>query len=244
MLAAILTPTWWNERNSQLFTEVLTQWDELIANYQMASGEKVTDGMKTATMLAHAPIGIRTFLQTCPRDLRQDQAAMRKAIWEHVLGGRAAGAAVIPQRYKDQESTPMEVDALTGDKCNICGRAGHWAKDCWFKDTSGKSGKGSSSAKGKDNGKGKAHSKDGVKGKTGKSSSVAWSSGGTAAFAGKCGYCGITGHKKIDCRKRIKEESNKPGGAVKAVAGEPSVAAITEYYAYAEDDEDERKDFC
>ena len=107
MLAAILTPTWWGERTTQLFTDVLTQWDELIANYQMASGERVTDGMKTATMLAHAPAGIKSFLQACPRDLRQNHVEMRKAIWEHVLGGRAAGAVVIPQRY-GQESTPMK----------------------------------------------------------------------------------------------------------------------------------------
>ena len=86
MLAAILTPTWWGERSTQLFTEVLTQWDELIANYQMASGEKVTDGMKTATMLAHSPPAVKAFLQACPRELRQSHTEMRKAVWEHVLG--------------------------------------------------------------------------------------------------------------------------------------------------------------
>ncbi len=87
----------------------------------MASGERVTDGMRTATMLAHSPLGIRTFLQACPRELRQNHVEMLKAIWEHVLGGRAAAAAVVPQRYS-QETSAMEVDAVTGDKWNICGR--------------------------------------------------------------------------------------------------------------------------
>ena len=53
-----------------LFTDVLVQWDELIATYEMASSEKVTDGMKTATILAHAPTGIKAFVQSCPRTTR------------------------------------------------------------------------------------------------------------------------------------------------------------------------------
>ena len=103
----------------------------------------------------------------------------------------------------------MDVDAFTrkgkgkggkerrgkGDKkregaCHICGKQGHWAADCWYKEDSkgtGKSkgkdkGKGKSKGKGKDKGKSKGKSKDhGGKGiggfDDGWQEGVAWSEG-------------------------------------------------------------------
>ena len=70
-------------------------------------------------------------------------------------------------------STDMEVDAVGKDgnkgkskggkgeeekkkvMCFICGRRGHGQKDCWHKDTKGKTGKGKFIGKGKQKGKGK-----------------------------------------------------------------------------------------
>ena len=55
MLTTILTPAWWKDREDHLFTEVLTQWDILIAQYETASGERVTNNMNTSTIMCHAP---------------------------------------------------------------------------------------------------------------------------------------------------------------------------------------------
>jgi hypothetical protein len=146
MLASILTPVWWNTREDQLFTDILMQWDELIADYQMASKEHVTDGMKTATIIAHAPDKIKGFVQTCPRETRSTHPALRKAIWEFVLGGR--GSNRVPERFQPTPTTtPMEVDAVykgkgKGKSCHSCGKPGHFAKDCWAKGGAEGKGKG------------------------------------------------------------------------------------------------------
>ena len=66
-LAAILTPTWWAEHRDTSFVHVLLKWDELIADYQMATGEEITDKMRTATVIAHAPAEIRTFVHSLAR---------------------------------------------------------------------------------------------------------------------------------------------------------------------------------
>jgi hypothetical protein len=56
MLQMILIPTWWQDRlGKQIFTEVLIAWDEMVARYEQASGEKVSNNMKTSTIMAHAP---------------------------------------------------------------------------------------------------------------------------------------------------------------------------------------------
>ncbi len=210
MLAAILTPTWWGGGSGQLFTDVLVQWDELIATYEMASSEKVTDGMKVATIIAHAPPGIKAFVQSCPRTTRQAHAGLRQAIWEQVLGSRASTSSAVPARYTEGQAA-MDVDAVSADHCNLCGKKGHWAKDCWFKDGKGR-GKNKSfvpdkggKAKGKDGGKNDYHGKSQYGAGKGY--------GAPGVFAGKCDFCGDTGHKKIECRKRIKEEGKAGTGS-------------------------------
>ena len=56
MLQQVLTPLWWKEREGkERFTEVLIAWDELISRYERATGETVTQNMKTSTIMAHAP---------------------------------------------------------------------------------------------------------------------------------------------------------------------------------------------
>ena len=192
MLTAILTPKWWKEREKHLFTEVFTQWDVLITQYELVSGEKVTSNMKTSTIISHGPETVVRMLRSCSREVRLDHAIMRKNIWEFVIGGN--NTDVVPPNYDQSGTTAMEVDVIVKGKgkggkgkgaCHTCGKTGHYAAQCWSGQAGGKN------AKGK---------KGGGKGNT--------------KFAGKCRYCSNTGHKEADCNKKKKDEGGKAGSTV------------------------------
>ena len=69
LLQHVLNPTWWKEQTG-LFTETLIAWDTLIARYETATGEKVTENMKTSTIMAHAPEEIKSLLKSASRETR------------------------------------------------------------------------------------------------------------------------------------------------------------------------------
>ena len=204
MLTAILTPKWWKEREKQLFTEVLTQWDVLITQYELVSGEKVTSNMKTSTIISHGPEPVVRMLRSCSREVRLDHTVMRKNIWEFVIGG--SNTDVVPPNYDQPANTAMEVDTIVKGKgkggkgkgaCHTCGKTGHYAAQCY----SGQAG-----------GKNTKCNKGGGKGNT--------------KFAGKCRYCNNTGHKEADCNKKKKDESAKAGSTVVIEEVPPSVSVI------------------
>jgi hypothetical protein len=133
MLQMILTPAWWPERLAkQNFTEVLIAWDEMIARYEQASGEKVSNNMKTSTVMAHAPDAVKTLLRAAPAEVRKDHSRMRSTIFEAIIG-RQRGACTLPPMF-DGGSKPMEVDAIWGKSGGKGGKKGHpttWGgKDC------------------------------------------------------------------------------------------------------------------
>ena len=218
LLQHILNPVWWKER-SGLFTDTLIEWDNLIARYETATGEKVTENMRTSTVLAHAPDEIKTLLRSASRETRCNSQAMRTCIWEAVLGG--ANSSVSLPRSGDA----MEVDAIAakggkkGGKqwfppCKHCGRTNHSSANCFSKDRPGKGDK-----RGKGGKKGDKQPK------------------ATKAFAGKCNYCQKTGHKQAECRKKIADEKagNGAGGA-NAITQEDENCAIEVEYEDSDED--------
>ena len=80
-------------------------WDELTSRYELASGERVTDAMRVATVLAHAPEEVKTLLHTASRDIRRTYATLRQYIWEGVLSR-------VDHRKDGGGPVSMEVDAI------------------------------------------------------------------------------------------------------------------------------------
>ena len=56
---------------------MLLSWDEVTANYELASGERVADKMKVATVLVHAPGAVKDLLHTASQGLRTIYATLR-----------------------------------------------------------------------------------------------------------------------------------------------------------------------
>jgi hypothetical protein len=152
MLQMVLAPTWWKDREGkQSLTETLIAWDELIARYEQATCEKVTGNMKTSTIMAHAPQEIKNLLRSAPAEVRADHGKMRATIFEAVVGRKRASCALPAM---NDGPRPMEVDAISGDKsfgkgkkgsadgCRICGKLGHQAKECYYRDDAKGKGKG------------------------------------------------------------------------------------------------------
>jgi hypothetical protein len=121
MLQMILTPRWWKDRESkQTFTEILICWDMMIARYEQSSGEKVTNNMKTSTIMDHAPEEVNNLRRSVPADARSDYGRMRTTIFEAIIGRQRGSCALPPM---NEGPRPMEVDAITGGKAARARRA-------------------------------------------------------------------------------------------------------------------------
>ncbi|CAK0811260.1 unnamed protein product, partial [Prorocentrum cordatum] len=150
MLQQILTPLWWKDREGkERFTEVLIAWDELISRYERATGEQVAQNMKTSAIMAHAPEVVRVMLRSAQREVRSDITQMRNCIFEAVIG--QSGVVAKPPTA-NRGSNDMGVDAISKgkdgkDKCQICRKPSHAARDCFWRD------------KGKQKGDGTGHKK-------------------------------------------------------------------------------------
>ncbi|CAK0790198.1 unnamed protein product, partial [Prorocentrum cordatum] len=222
MLQQTLTPTWWKDREGKgRFTEVLIAWDELISRYERATGEQVTQNMKTSTIMAHAPEEMKVMLRSAQREVRSDITQMRNCIFEAVIG--QSGVVSRPPTA-NKGSNDMDVDAISKgkgkdgkDKCQICHKPSHTARDCFWRD------------KGKQKGDGKGRgAAAGTKG--GKDAKGKGKDGYT--FSGKCDYCHKTGHKKADCKKRIADERSKGNAAIEQESTDPKTVAKIEYAEY------------
>ncbi|CAK0875518.1 unnamed protein product, partial [Prorocentrum cordatum] len=130
MLQQILTPTWWKDRDGrERFTEVLIAWGELISRHERATGEQVTQNMKTSTIMAHAPEEVKVMLRSAQREVRSDITQMRNCIFEAVIG--QSGVVSRPPTA-NKGSNDMDVDAISKgkgkdgkDKCQICHKPSH-----------------------------------------------------------------------------------------------------------------------
>ena len=211
LMMTIVQPKWWtsDQHAKRNFVEILHDWDELCSQYELLTGDPISERLRCATIIGHAPLNIKKMLESSSKDVRESYSTMRTRIREHCL--EKDPKAFVP-RAPEPESTPMEVGAIGFDKprCSVCNRLGHTASQCWFK--GGKAG-----AKGKaqdPGGKGANGGKDAQGGKGGK-----WGGKPSNPNADKeCHYCKKKGHVKADCFKRKKDIEN--GKHVAALEGE------------------------
>ena len=204
MLATIIQPHWWTKQphKDRPYTDVLLDWDQLIAQYELASGERITNATRCATVLGFAPQEIKAMLKSAARSTRENHQEMRVAIRDSLLG--ASEASFVPKAMGQSfgvNSDAMDVGAIGFDKprCQRCHKLGHEAKDCWAELPKGST---KGAGKGKDKRKGDRNPEK-----------------PDAARQKECYYCHKMGHLKKDCRKFKADQDKKKGtGQVSVVA--------------------------
>ena len=216
LLTAIIQPKWWKvtPHNARPFMDVVCDWEDLIAKYELQSGEKVSNGTRCATVIGFAPVRVVTLLSASAREVRTDYKKMMRVIEDAQL-------TVTDETYVPNFSSPMDVGAVLNGTlgtlsssassvagsfsaevgaigfdapCSVCKKMGHDASRCWWV--------------GKGGGKGQKGNKD-------KNKSKSVNKGGKDKKKERlCHYCKKAGHYKAECHKFV---SDKEKGVVSTV---------------------------
>ena len=163
------------------------RWERELNHYLPTIGSAMSEAMKIAIVRQRAPADVQKHLKLNAMVYGEKYAPFHDMI-EAYFG--ADEDEPMDNTYSGLEvgyvaGTPLKKD---GDRCRLCGKMGHWAKDCRS------SGKNISSDKSKGDGKGMSKGKQ-------------YASKGDGKQSGKnrgmrCFKCGKEGHQLKDCRGR------------------------------------------
>ena len=207
MLTGILKPEWDEAatRGADAWEAAWKIWEKNVSLYEAQAVETISAGTKIAIVTRWAPNDIKAVIQQALGANAGDYDRLAQLVRDFVASGKVYESSGL----RGDGPVPMDVGGIydkggkakgkskgtvkSNDKCNKCGKTGHWARDCWS--SSGASG---SSAKG-----GKSQGKSKGKDKTIK---VQCDKCGKLGHLGKdcrsgikCERCGKTGHKTSDC---------------------------------------------
>ena len=140
MLQAILFPKW--DIPGSDVTQLLTAWEKQVQDYEQQSGDKVSDAIKLGVVLHHLP----------DTSLRE-QLLLNSRVYDTFALMAAEVRAVVMARTTWSGPTPIDLSILAKDAvCHVCGKKGHFAKDCWYQTNKG-NGQGKKGKKGRGKGK-------------------------------------------------------------------------------------------
>ena len=129
MAGAVLQPGWWTKapHSKRDFHDVLLDWDGLVNEYEVRTGEVISDNLKCATICGRCPKEVKDFPVASAPETRTNYQRMREAIRMFVLDRRGVSFAPTFDASSSSSSNgvaPMDVNAIGFDKqaCDICGQ--------------------------------------------------------------------------------------------------------------------------
>ena len=84
-IVTIITPKLWLKPHhvSRPFYDVLVDWEKVIADYELATAETISNALKCATVSQHGPVHVQRLLMASAKDVRHDYNEMRLAMQEN-----------------------------------------------------------------------------------------------------------------------------------------------------------------
>ena len=184
--------------------ENILQYENLVSQYEMASGQTYPEDLRSATLIRCAPQKLRDHLQLSLTD-KSTYADVREALLSYERASKSYSQEQILKHLelKDGDSrdgpTPMEVDRVEKGKGKHKGkgRGGNWWNNAWSFAGRGRGAGRKGKGKGKGKSKGKSKSKSGGKGKKGKNKGFKGKHGKSDREG--CWICGSFQHWASEC---------------------------------------------
>lgn len=121
MLMGIIAPSWETTRDTE-FLEAIETWEVQIRRYEVQSREDVSDSMKIAVLMKHAPSNVRAALRTASSTLGSDYERAKKFVRDYLQSGLVYSVGGDSGKADDKGPAPMDVGAVSkGEK----GKKGH-----------------------------------------------------------------------------------------------------------------------
>eukprot|EP00435_Cladocopium_sp_Y103_P020520 s28_g5.t1 len=116
MLIGIIAPSWENVRDAE-FLEAIETWEVQIRRYEVQSQEAVSNSMKIAVLMKHAPPSVRAALRTASSTIGSDYTRAKVFVRDFLQSGVVYTSAGDAGRADDKGPAPMDVGAVQkGDK--------------------------------------------------------------------------------------------------------------------------------
>ena len=93
MMTAIIHPTWWanEDHRGRVYIDVLADWENVIAEFEIVADERISNLTKCSTVLAHAPNHVKKMLGACHKPAEgADQGVLPREVLRKL---RAEGPA-------------------------------------------------------------------------------------------------------------------------------------------------------
>ena len=82
------------------FLTSLMEWEIKVAAYEVANGDRISEAVRVATIMEHAPDAVKSMVRLCPLEQRRSVDALKRWIRESSYATVGADASWSCQRWR------------------------------------------------------------------------------------------------------------------------------------------------